>query len=159
MIDDLKLRAANSFLAYTRVYSKTPEFHGALQSMFMNTSETDKELRGAVVEIIFQMLNPAYRSEPQHHEMAIEVLRDHSAGWWDMAKQAVERSMLDIGKLLEKQAGLFLGRLDVRYGLRCKHNRKVRFEILAPESWLDNPDGVWDLSLDYDCDRCRSYRH
>lgn len=90
MIDHLKSSAAEHFVTYTRDNFHDHDFHSALRTMCKNTSENDEVLRLPVMKFMLRKRNDPW-GERIPHEQTIEVLREYSAGFWDMATNELNK--------------------------------------------------------------------
>lgn len=125
MVNDLKPIAREHFIAYARGHFLDHGFHNALRIMFENTPEDDKELRLPIMETMLRHRSrPGYEWSPIPEE-TIEVLRQHSAGWWDLAVQ----ELVSFRKTSEEEIKTVQTNLEAEYeSLRGKCERQV-YEI------------------------------
>jgi hypothetical protein len=137
MIDDLKSCAAEHLLTYTREHFHDHDFHGALRTMCENTSANDEGLRLPVMEIMLRNRNDPC-GKRHLHEKTIEVLREYSAGFWDLAKNELneeearwkaklDSNVRDYEASLRAHAYMVESDLN-KDDIRCKHRKKLYFQ-------------------------------
>lgn len=149
MMDDLKSLTASQFLEYTRTHFKKKGFHDALLIMCESIGEADQGLRAPAMDIMLQQYGSAFRSEKKIPEKTVEVLKQYSAGLWDLAILRERNSM-------EEQVRLFIDHLNRKPNLRCKHQKEIFFSSIKPRN-SGSADGFWDISTGYTCGRCLQY--